>query len=171
MSVHRLLQGASRVGSLAVNLSRVSPIGARSTIALQKQPIAFISTSKKNRDTTITTDQPTTASIPKTVEDFANPDPKKNYQSFGFIEDDPDWDINIRNYVMFWTVTVFFCGAGFFMCYFPDVRIRDWTQREAYIELARREALGLPIIDPDLVPLDKMVLPTDEELGDYDIII
>jgi len=171
MSVHRILQSASRMGSLAVNLSRVSPTGARSTIALQKQPIAFISTSKKSRDTTIVADQ-NVPTVPKTLEDFANPKiNKKNYQSFGFIEDDPDMDINIRNYVMFFTITVMFVGCGFIMCYFPDVRIRDWTQREAYIELARREALGLPIVDPDLVPLDAIILPTDEELGDYDIII
>jgi len=167
MSVQRILRSASRVSTLAVNLSRVN--GARSLVALQKQPIAFISTSKKNRDTTITTDQ-TTATAPKTVEDFAKPN-KKNYQSFGFIEDDRDWDINIRNYIMFWCITVGMVGMGFIIAYFPDVRMRDWTQREAYVELARREALGLPIVDPDLVPRESFVLPSEEELGDYDIII
>lgn len=48
-----------------------------------------------------------------------------------------------------------------------------WRQREAYLELARREAKGLPLVDPNLVPAEKMLqyLPTDEELGDTDIII
>jgi len=104
------------------------------------------------------------------VEDFANPN-KKNYQSYGFIEDDKDWDINIRNYIMFWCITVGMVGYGFVIAYFPDVRMRDWTQREAYVELARREALGLPLVDPDLVPRDTIHLPSDEELGDYEIII
>jgi NADH dehydrogenase (ubiquinone) 1 beta subcomplex subunit 11 len=168
MSVHRILQRAGRVSSLAMNLSRVN--GASSIVPLQKQPIAFISTSKKNRDTTITADPTTSSTVPKTVEDFANPN-KTNYQSYGFIDDDKDWDINIRNYIMFWTVTVGMVGFGFVITYFPDVRMKDWTQREAYVELARREANGLPIIDPNLVPADQVDLPTDEELGDFDIIV
>ena len=43
-------------------------------------------------------------------------------------------------------------------------RRRDWSQREAYLEIARREALGLPLIDPDYIPPEKMLLPSDEEL-------
>lgn len=57
------------------------------------------------------------------------------------------------------------------MTYYPDVRMRDWTQREAYIELARREAAGLPAIDPDLLPRESINLPSEEELGDFEIII
>ena len=49
--------------------------------------------------------------------------------------------------------------------------MRDWAQREAFLELRRREALGLPAIDPDLIPLDKIELPDDEELGNREIII
>lgn len=43
--------------------------------------------------------------------------------------------------------------------------------REAYLELDRRERLGLPLVDPDLIPRDKVELPTEEELGDYKILI
>jgi len=41
------------------------------------------------------------------------------------------------------------------------------------LELARREANGLPLIDPNLVPPEKLLpyLPTDEELGDTEVII
>ncbi|ODN03970.1 NADH dehydrogenase [ubiquinone] 1 beta subcomplex subunit 11, mitochondrial [Orchesella cincta] len=133
-----------------------------------QQPAAFISTSKKNRDTTIVTgaihDAP-----PKTVEDFANP--KTTWQSYGFDSKDPDLDINRRNFMFFITITIGIVGSGFIMTYSPDVRMKDWNQREAYIELARREALGLPPVDRNLVPVDQVELPSEEELGDFDIII
>jgi hypothetical protein len=45
-----------------------------------------------------------------------------------------------------------------------DFMMRDWTSREAYLEIARREAMGLPLIDPDYIPPSKMLLPSDEEL-------
>lgn len=47
----------------------------------------------------------------------------------------------------------------------------DWNQREAYLELRRREAAGLPLIDSNLVDPSKFSLPSDEELGDMEIII
>lgn len=37
------------------------------------------------------------------------------------------------------------------------------------MELDRRERLGLPLIDPNLVDPAKIDLPTDEELGDYKV--
>lgn len=60
---------------------------------------------------------------------------------------------------------------GFYLSYMPDLNLRDWATREAFLELRRREAAGLPLIDPNLVPPENIVLPTDEELGDTDIII
>ena len=48
---------------------------------------------------------------------------------------------------------------------------RAWEKREALLEIARREKLGLPLIDPNFVDPSKIHLPTDEELGDFDIII
>ena len=48
---------------------------------------------------------------------------------------------------------------------------RAWEKREALLEIARREQLGLPLIDPNFVDPSKIHLPTDEELGDFDIII
>ena len=47
----------------------------------------------------------------------------------------------------------------------------DWSRREAFLELRRREELGLPRIDKNLVPPEKLYLPTDEELGDSKIVI
>jgi len=91
--------------------------------------------------------------------------------SYGFSWRSEEEDLNTRNTVMFWTVTVALVGISFQMAYFPDVRMRDWFQREAYIELARREALGLPPVDPNLVPPSSLNLPTEEELEDFEIII
>ncbi|OON23877.1 hypothetical protein X801_00214 [Opisthorchis viverrini] len=48
----------------------------------------------------------------------------------------------------------------------------EWCRREAYLELERRRRDGLPLISPDLVPPERVKLPSDEELGpDFKIII
>jgi len=91
--------------------------------------------------------------------------------SYGFSSNSEEEDINSRNLIMFWTVTMALVGTGFQMAYFPDLKLRDWAQREAYIELARREALGLPLVSPDLVDPKNINLPSEEELGDFEIII
>ncbi|CAL8138796.1 unnamed protein product [Orchesella dallaii] len=164
MSAHRLFQNASK---LSARLSRLSSPGLRNMIQAQ-QPAAFISTSKKNRDTT-TVAGTVQDTQPRTVEDFANP--KNTWQSYGFDHLDPEMDINRRNFMLFFTITVTFVLGGFCIAYAPDIRMKDWNQREAYLELARREALGLPPIDPNLVPVDQVELPTEEELGDFDVVI
>ena len=50
-------------------------------------------------------------------------------------------------------------------------RLRDWSQREGYLELARREKEGLPLVDGNLIDPEKIELPSDEELGNFDIIV
>jgi len=50
-------------------------------------------------------------------------------------------------------------------------RDRSWEKREALMELARREKLGLPLIDINYIDPSKIYLPSDEELADLDIII
>ena len=59
------------------------------------------------------------------------------------------------------------------MSYLLFFRNRDWTRREGYLELARRQREGLPLVDRNLIPAEKMaaMLPSDEELGDAEIII
>jgi NADH dehydrogenase (ubiquinone) 1 beta subcomplex subunit 11 len=49
--------------------------------------------------------------------------------------------------------------------------MRDWAQREAYLTIRYREANGLPLIDANYVDPSKMELPSDEALGDAEIII
>jgi len=50
-------------------------------------------------------------------------------------------------------------------------RDRAWEKREALLEIARREKLGLPLIDANLIDPSKIHLPSDEELGDFDVIV
>lgn len=49
--------------------------------------------------------------------------------------------------------------------------MRHWAQREAYLKLREREAQGLTAIDPNLIDLDRIELPSDEELVGQEIII
>ena len=120
-----------------------------------------ISTSKKNTDTAVTT------------ADTSTPDPKvrKNWVSFGFEINDEEEDRINMHWTFFFSVTLLLVGGGFYLIYLPDYTMRDWAQREGFLELRRRERLGLPLVDPNIIDPSKVVLPTDEELGDTDIII
>lgn len=93
------------------------------------------------------------------------------------------WDVHDEHhdYVQwhrwnFWslTVTLVYLSA-FCYCMLPDRIIgeRDWAQREAFMELARREAEGLSLISKDYIPPTQVALslPSDEELGNTPIII
>ena len=53
----------------------------------------------------------------------------------------------------------------------PLFRLQQWAQREAFLELARREKEGEPLISKDFIPIDKISLPDDDELGNMPIII
>ena len=50
---------------------------------------------------------------------------------------------------------------------------RNWARREAYLEMERRDKAGLPYISPDLLQPNRVhkCLPSDEELGDFQILI
>lgn len=130
------------------------------------QQCATISTSKKNRET-IASDLTTTTT--KAAE--PTPEKKKYWISHGFSHESEDEDLNNRNGIMFFTVTIGVVFFSFLLMYMPDARYANWSQRQAYIEIARREALGLPHIDPNVVPMENVNLPSEEELGDFEIVI
>ena len=65
-------------------------------------------------------------------------------------------------------IKIWYCLFILFWYYFREVA---WAQREAYLELARREKNGLPLIDANLVDPANIDLPSDEELGDFEIIV
>ena len=142
------------------------------------QPCCYISTSKKNKDSLTTTSESPTAmeeteEYKKLKEHFADWDPEKpkNWVSYGFSYTDRDSDTWMKNVVYFFVVTCTFIYGMTLLSYTPDTRLKLWAQREAFLELERREREGLPLIDPNLIDPAKMKLPSKEEIGDQEIII
>ncbi|PSN44502.1 hypothetical protein C0J52_09067 [Blattella germanica] len=143
----------------------------RRSITLSKgNYVRAISTSKKNRDT-VSVDQ--TADKNKVI-DFSNPE-KQNWVSYGFDHEKQQDDTDSMHASFFFSITfvprIEMCIRDRLYTYYPDVILRDWGQREAYLELKRREDLGLPLIDRNLIDPAKIDLPSDEELGETEIII
>ncbi|XP_045166587.1 NADH dehydrogenase [ubiquinone] 1 beta subcomplex subunit 11, mitochondrial-like [Mercenaria mercenaria] len=135
-----------------------------------------ISTSDKNKDIASTANE---ALVEKSQElkdleaHFGDADPNKlkNWQSYGWDQYDRESDtfnMNLTNFAFF---TVVICAGSFLIAYAPDFSLREWAVREAYLEIDRREKAGLPLIDPYLVPPDQIELPSEEEIGDQEIII
>ncbi|XP_072943924.1 NADH dehydrogenase [ubiquinone] 1 beta subcomplex subunit 11, mitochondrial [Epargyreus clarus] len=118
-----------------------------------------ISTSKKNSDTATTT------------VDSSSSTEDKNWVSYGFDYYDKNEDTSAHNASFFFSVTLCLVFGSFAFAYAPDVHRRDWTQREAYLELRRREKAGLPLIDPNYIDPKKVKLPSESELADVEIII
>lgn len=106
---------------------------------------------------------------PKTAEEFANP--PDHWLSYGFDVIDKYNDRAYTHAFFFLLVTCVLFGYSAIFYYYPDVKLDSWAQREAYLELARRSRLPGPIIDRNYVPPELINLPTDEELGDMEIII
>ena len=98
-------------------------------------------------------------------------DDKKNWISFGFSTIDPFVDKLTMHVSGFMMVSLILVFGGTMLVHAPDPHLHEWSQREAYLELRRREALGLPPIDADYIDPAKINLPTDEELGNTEIII
>ena len=96
---------------------------------------------------------------------------RKNWISYGFDDADEAEDRGKMHRTFFMGISVMFGLCGLYMAYCPDYQMKDWAVREAYIELRRREREGLKLIDPNYVPVDQIVLPTEEELGNTPIII
>lgn len=116
-----------------------------------------ISTSKKNSETA------TTACDPSKQND--------NWVSYGFDYKDKTEDTNVHHASYFFSVSVCLVLGGFFWAYAPDAHMRDWAQREAFLELRRREKCGSKPIDPNYVDPTTVELPADSELCDIEIII
>lgn len=122
----------------------------------------YISTSKKARDT---------IDITNNAEQCKTATTSKNWVSYGFeVKSEAD-DRQAMHSIFFASVTICLVFGGFYLTYLPKFNLSDWAQREAFIELKRREDAGLPLIDPNLIDPAKISLPTDEELGEQEIII
>jgi len=143
-------------------------------IAMTQQ--RYISTSEKKKDHPETTSlipgiNETSPRGPKTVEEFADTASQKNWVSWGFDIGDKALDRFGMSWTFFWLITVAMTLGPYIVMYQPDFRFSDWSKREAFIELHRREKLGLPLIDKNFLDPAKIKLPTEEELGDTDVII
>ncbi|GAB1609676.1 NADH dehydrogenase [ubiquinone] 1 beta subcomplex subunit 11, mitochondrial-like [Argonauta hians] len=135
---------------------------------------AFISTSPKNKDV-ITTLDPMSRDkheLKDLEKHFENLDSSedKNWIHYGYDTVDKDKDRFIHNITMFVTVTMCLVGGSYLATYLPDRRLVEWSVREAYLELERRERDGLDLISPDLLPPDSIELPPDDEITEEIII-
>lgn len=132
------------------------------TLLAVQQNLRAISTSPKNRET---------VAIPKETTKTQDQDNNKNWVSYGFSTTNQTEDRNSMKSSFFFSVTLCIVWGTLMWAYLPDIHLRDWSQREAYLELRRREAAGLDPISRDYVAAGQMALPSDEELGDTEIII
>lgn len=71
----------------------------------------------------------------------------------------------------FFSITLCIVGGIFMFAYMPDYNYKNWAEREAFLELRRREDQGLPLIDPNYIQPSLIQLPSEEELGDTEIVI
>lgn len=128
-----------------------------------RQTLRAISTSPKNRETVAIPKEQT-----KTEEAKSS---NKNWVSYGFSSTDQAEDRNTMKSSFFFSITLCIVWGTLMWAYLPDIHLRDWSQREAYLELRRREAAGQDPISRDYIDAGKMVLPAEEELGEMEIII
>ncbi|XP_017892321.1 NADH dehydrogenase [ubiquinone] 1 beta subcomplex subunit 11, mitochondrial [Ceratina calcarata] len=96
---------------------------------------------------------------------------EKPWVSYGFHYTDKKFDRQAMHVSFFVLVSICLVFGALGVAYIPDPLLRDWAQREAYIQLRYREENGLPLIDKNLVDPAKITLPSDEELGYTEIII
>lgn len=149
--------------SLITRLNRLTVL--RNVIASAQRDARFISTSPKKSETaTISTTEKS-----ETVSETAAK--TKNWVYWGWDTKSQEDDNNYMKSTFFCSVTLCLVGGSFIYFYQPDFLMRDWAQREAYLELRRREAAGLPPISPDYIDPSLITLPSDEELGQTEIII
>ncbi|XP_043585391.1 NADH dehydrogenase [ubiquinone] 1 beta subcomplex subunit 11, mitochondrial [Bombus pyrosoma] len=96
---------------------------------------------------------------------------KKAWASYGFYNEDQKADKQAMHLTFFISISVCFVFGALIIGYAPDPFLKDWSQREAYLQLRYREEHGLPPIDPNLIDPSKIKLPSEEELVDVEIII
>uniref|UniRef100_A0A8J2RKA5 NADH dehydrogenase [ubiquinone] 1 beta subcomplex subunit 11, mitochondrial n=1 Tax=Daphnia galeata TaxID=27404 RepID=A0A8J2RKA5_9CRUS len=140
------------------------------------RPVALanrcISTSNKKDETAVVTEKIAShkPGDESHVDVVATP-ARKKWMNYGFSATDETEDIATTHLVSFFGITVAIVGTVLAYMYGPDHALRDWAQREAYLLVREREAMGLPHIDPNYTDESTIVLPSEEELGDFEIII
>lgn len=131
--------------------------------------IRSINTSKKKDDTTTTAVDATCSPSPQSG--TVQPKKSKFFYDYGFYGKTEEEEHFNMNFLFFTYVSMGLGCSFFYFMYAPTDNLADWAQREGYLELRRREQLGLPLIDPNYVDPSTVYLPSDEELGDTEIIV
>ncbi|XP_070494447.1 NADH dehydrogenase [ubiquinone] 1 beta subcomplex subunit 11, mitochondrial [Chironomus tepperi] len=150
--------------SLVSRLNKLTSI--RNAIILTQRNARLISTSPKKSDTaTISTTEKVTQPLSGAKTE------NKNWVSWGWDYTSEKTDRDYMNSSFFFSVTLCLIFGSFYLAYTPDNLLRDWSQREAFLELRRREAAGLEPISSDYVDPALIELPSEEDLGDTEIII
>merc|ERR1712035_31127 len=147
-----------------------------------------LTTSKKNEETATINEKIASHTI--SDEAIASAAQKK-WASYGFSSKDQHEDVATADLLTFASITLVFVGGYVLYTYGPDrtyvfstfllptipnflylhYSLKDWAQREAYLALRHRDAAGLPLINKDYVDVAAISLPSEEELGDTEIII
>lgn len=166
---------------MAASLMRCSRFGAtvcKKWSASTSNPVVItrlVSTSPKKNETSVAKplSSEAAAGTEQEVTDFSVEAVKKskNWVSYGFSRTDKEEDRQITRAVWFMGLSVAMGLTIFMWSYLPDRQYTEWSHREAYIVLRNREAAGLEPISPDYVDPSTLVLPSDDELGDTEIII
>lgn len=150
--------------SLITRLNRLTVL--RSIITSAQRDARFISTSPKKSDTaTISTTEKSTETVAEAAQK------NKNWVYWGFEAHDQVDDENAMKSTFFFSVTLCLVGGTFIYFYQPDFLMKDWAQREGFLELRRREAAGQDPVSPNYIDPALIELPSDEELGNTEIII
>lgn len=158
------MTGQSKIGSL---ISKVTKVTKRATPEVPEQNLAgFKPKDAIRRDRYYNPLLTVPPRSPRTPEDFRFPGRLGHWQSLGC-----DWTNPVRDKYMYHetlAVCVFGFMWSFWIWYYgPDFKLKDWARREAYLRTVKREALGLPLIDKNIVDPERVVLPTEEELKEY----
>lgn len=161
-----------------MSLARLGSAFLRAPVQQQHRWLTLVATRLASSDATSKASKPTgevsyaqqrlDRSLPPPFDAFK---PYKHWVSYGWSHVDIEKDRTFIHFLFFTYCTLFFWVFTFFFYYCPHSNLSDWAMREAFIRVAEREAKGLPYIEKDLVPLERIVLPSDEELGDTEIIV
>jgi len=158
MSLTRLVAARS-----ALSKALVSSKGAANIFALSRVNIS--SSEKKPAGHLTVAPHTVIDNPPRTVEDFAEAAKKpRNWISYGYYQHDRALDRDTHAFVMFMFVTFGTVIVSFIIGYQPDFKSQDWATREGHLELARREKYGLPLVDRELIPVEQIQLPDEEQL-------
>lgn len=155
---------------MAASLMRCSRFGA-TVCKWSANPVRMVSTSPKKNETSVA--KPLSSQATEEVTDFTVETAKKskNWVSYGFSRTDKEEDRQITRATWFMGVSVAMGLTIFMWSYLPDRQYTEWAHREAYIVLRNREAAGLEPISADYIDPSTLVLPSDDELGNTEIII